>query len=79
MGAASLYLFGSTAHNCAKPQSDIDVFIDPVTTRPFTLVELVRIRDYLSKKLDASVDLTTRNSLHPKLRGSIQASAVKVF
>ena len=78
-GAASLYLFGSTNHNRAKPHGDIDIFSDPVTTRPFTLMELLRIRDYLTKELDAPVDLTTRSSLHPKLRGSIQASAVKVF
>lgn len=79
MGAASLYLFGSTARNKATTDSDIDIFIEPVKDRPFSLVDLVRMKAFLRRSLQRDVDLTTRRSLHPLLRRSIQKSAVKIF
>ncbi|CFX04324.1 conserved protein of unknown function [Candidatus Filomicrobium marinum] len=79
MGAASLYLFGSTARDKARSDSDIDIFIEPVKNRPFSLVDLIRMRDFLRRSLGSDVDLTTRRSLHPALRKDIHRSAVKVF
>ena len=32
-GAQSLYLFGSTSRNEARPESDVDVFVDPDYSR----------------------------------------------
>jgi predicted nucleotidyltransferase len=34
-GVAALYLFGSHARDEASPNSDVDVFIDPASDRPF--------------------------------------------
>jgi uncharacterized protein len=78
-GAAAAYLFGSTARNEALPASDIDVFIDIQPNRKFSLLDLIGIQNYLEDELGTAVDLTTRDSLHPKLRADIEREAVRVF
>jgi uncharacterized protein len=77
-GATSLYLFGSMARNEATASSDVDLFIDYDPER-FSFVELIRLRKKLSDLLGRSADLTTRNGLHPLLRQSIEAEAIKVL
>jgi predicted nucleotidyltransferase len=78
-GATSLYLFGSAVRDEAKPNSDIDLFIDYDPKRKFSLVDLVGIKYMLEDELGIEVDLTTRDSLHPMLRKVIEQSAVRVF
>jgi predicted nucleotidyltransferase len=78
-GATSLYLFGSTVRDEAETGSDLDLFIDYDSTRKFSLVDLVGIKLFLEEKLGVDIDLTTRDSLHPALRGDILGSAVRVF
>ena len=78
-GATSLYLFGSCARNEAKPDSDIDLFVDYDPARRFSLVDLAAVQSLLEDRLTAKIDLTTRDSLHPLLRDGIERSAVRVF
>lgn len=78
LGATSLYLFGSTARGEATENSDVDLFIDYDPER-FSFVELIRLREHLSKVLGHPADLTTREGLHPLLRSAIEAEAIKVF
>jgi predicted nucleotidyltransferase len=79
MGAKSLYLFGSTARGRARSDSDIDIFIEPEKGRPFSLVDLATMQEFLRRSLQHDVDLTTRRSLHPMLRDDIRRSAIKIF
>jgi len=79
LGATSLYLFGSVARDEAKTKSDLDLFIDYDPDGKFSLLELVGIKLLLEDKLGVSVDVTTRDSLHPMLRADIEHSAVRVF
>ncbi len=79
LGATSLYLFGSTARDEARDESDVDVFIDYEHGTGFSLVELVGIKYHLEDRLGVSVDITTRDSLHPLLKTCIEASAERVF
>lgn len=78
LGATSLYVFGSTARGEAAADSDVDLFVDYDPER-FSFVELVRLRERLSEVLGHPADLTTREGLHPMLRPTIEAEAIKVF
>ena len=78
MGATALYLFGSAARDEASPTSDIDLFID-YDDGHFSLVHLVGIKQLLEEAMKVDVDITTRDSLHPRLREAIENSAVRVF
>lgn len=79
LGAASVYLFGSTARNDAGPQSDVDIFIDYKPRSRFSLIELSAIQRFLTERLSVPVDVTTRDSLRPSLREGIINSAIRVF
>ena len=79
LGATSLYLFGSTARNEAAQGSDLDLFVDYDPHGRFNALDLVDIKLMLEAELGISVDVTTRDSLHPMLRGDIERSAVRVF
>src|SRR5947208_9491212 len=47
LGATSLYLFGSTARDEARDDSDIDLFVDYDSER-FSFVELIQMRERIS-------------------------------
>jgi predicted nucleotidyltransferase len=79
LGATSLYLFGSFARDRAKNNSDLDLFVDYDPAKKFSLLDLVGIKLLLEDKLGMAVDVTTRDSLHPRLREDIEKSAVRVF
>jgi uncharacterized protein len=79
LGALSLYLFGSTARDEARVESDVDLFIDYDREGRFNAFDLLDLRAALEEKLGASVDLTTRDGLHPKLRAGIVDQAIKIF
>jgi hypothetical protein len=78
LGVLSLYLFGSTARDEAREDSDIDLFIDPDFER-LGFVELFRLEERLSQALGHFVELTTRKGLHPLMRADVEREAVKVF
>lgn len=79
LGATSLYLFGSVARDEAGGESDVDLFIDYDLERRFSLVDLASIKLFLEDALAAEVDVTTRDSLHPRLKDKIETSAIRIF
>jgi uncharacterized protein len=79
MGATSLYLFGSVGDSTADAASDLDLFIDYDPTGRFNAFDLVGIKQFLESELGIDVDVTTRDGLHPMLRGDIERSAIRVF
>jgi uncharacterized protein len=78
-GATSLYVFGSTVRNEARPDSDLDLFIDYDREGRFNAFDLVGIKQFLEHELGMHVDVTTRDGLHPMLRADIERAAVHVF
>jgi hypothetical protein len=78
-GAEAAYLFGSTARGESREDSDLDVFIDVAPGRKFSLIDLAGMHAFLVDAIGIEIDLTTRNSLHPKLRDQIESEAVRIF
>ena len=79
LGATALYLFGSTARDEARPDSDIDVFVEYDPEAHFTLFDLVGIKLALEDSLGGTVHIATRDGLHRRLRKRIEASAIQIF
>jgi uncharacterized protein len=79
LGVTALFLYGSTARDEAEPGSDIDIFIDTDGRSRFSLFDLMEIKHVLEDETGMPVDVATRDGLHPRLRGRIEKSAVRVF
>jgi uncharacterized protein len=79
MGATALYLYGSTARDEAGVTGDLDLFIDYDRRGRFNALDLVGIKIFLEESLHLPVDLTTRDSIHPRLRDDIVHSAIRIF
>lgn len=77
-GASSLYLYGSTRHDAARPDSDVDLFLDRDPARPFGFLELTGLEAFLEDLLETRVDIATRTSLHPALKEAIERDAIRV-
>lgn len=78
-GLASLALFGSFARNDARPDSDVDVLVDIAADVPFSLVDLVAVKDFLEDRLGRPVDVVTKNGLEPLIRERVLRDAETVF
>ncbi|MBA4271341.1 MAG: DNA polymerase III subunit beta, partial [Methylobacterium sp.] len=59
-GAQAAFLFGSTARGESRDDSDLDVFIDVVPGRKFSLIDLAGMHAFLVDALGIEIDLTTR-------------------
>lgn len=78
LGASRLFLFGSVAKNQARADSDVDLFFDFDDPR-FSLIELVALNERVAELLHVRADVMSRGSIHPRLRASIESSALQVF
>ena len=79
-GVAALYLFGSYARDEARPDSDIDVFVDPGTQDFYSLSHFVGAYDVLREAVpDRNIGYGTRNGLSKYIRLEVEQSAIRVF
>ena len=78
LGVEQLFLFGSTARDDAREDSDVDLFFDH-PRGALSLLRLMDVRDAAARILGRNADIMTRASLHPVLREQIEASALRVF
>jgi predicted nucleotidyltransferase len=78
LGVESLYLFGSTARDEARADSDVDLFFDYQEGK-FGLFDLMDVQEHASRILGRPADVMTRDSIHKVLRPRIEASALRVF
>jgi uncharacterized protein len=78
VGVTSLYVFGSTARDEARDDSDVDLFVDYEPGK-FGLFDLMDAQELAGRALGVRADVMTRDSLHPMLRRKIEESAVRVF
>lgn len=75
-GVTQLALFGSTARDEARDNSDVDILVSfdgPATSKRYFGVQF-----YLEDQLGCPVDLVTEKSLRPELRPFIEKEAIHV-
>ena len=75
-GVTRLALFGSTARNAARSDSDIDILV--AFDGPATSERYFGVQFYLEDLLGRPVDLVTEKALRPELRPFIEKEAVHV-
>ena len=78
LGVQHLFLFGSTARDDARPDSDVDLFFDYARGK-FGLYELMDVKDAAARILGRKTDIMTRDSIHKALRAQVEAEAVPIF
>ena len=78
-GVAALYLFGSHARGDGRPDSDIDVFVDPAPDKAFGFLPFMDAFETIQHAVGTNVDYGTRKGLHPLLRPDIEREAVRIF
>ena len=79
LGVARLRLFGSLARGEAGAESDVDVLIDVVPGRKFSLFDLGEVRVTLCELLGRDADAMISEDLRPEFRGRIASDLVEVF
>jgi len=75
-GVTQLALFGSTARDVAKRDSDVDILVafdGPATSKRYFGVQF-----YLEDLLGCPIDLVTEKALRPELRPHIEREKVNV-
>jgi predicted nucleotidyltransferase len=72
----SIEIFGSYVHGEQSEKSDLDLLIE--FSQPYSLWELLDVKEFLSKKLRLKVDLVPKDSIKPMLKEQILQEAVPV-
>jgi predicted nucleotidyltransferase len=75
-GVTQLALFGSTARDTARMDSDIDILV--AFEGPATSERYFGVQFFLEDLLGCSVDLVTEKALRAELRPFIEREAVRV-
>lgn len=75
-GVLSLHLFGSTARDQARPDSDLDLLVS--FDSPTTAEKLFGLQFFLEDELQMKVDLVTEKALRPAFRPYVERDAVAV-
>lgn len=79
-GIAALFLFGSRARDEAGPDSDVDLFIDPVDEQSFGLAAFDETYALVERAFpDIPVGYSTRDGLVPVFRPYIEREAIRIF
>ncbi|HRO03140.1 MAG TPA: nucleotidyltransferase family protein [Terricaulis sp.] len=75
-GVARIAVFGSTARDAARADSDIDLLVEFAPGRTPDLFAFAGLKLELEERLGAPVDLFTPDSLHPGLRARIEPTLI---
>jgi predicted nucleotidyltransferase len=78
-GVVRLSLFGSTARDEARPDSDIDLLAAFDEAVPLSLLDVIRIENQLADLLGQPVDLIEEGTLRPGAQRNVDREAVRAF
>jgi len=75
-GVRRISLFGSTARDDARPDSDLDLLVEFAAGPTFD--SFMDLKFFLEDQLGRKVDLVTPDSLKPRMRPVVERQAVDV-
>ena len=78
-GVAHLALYGSRARGDANARSDLDVLIETVPGRRFSLLNLSGVGLAIEDAVGIPSQITLRRSLDPKFAARIRDDLIEVF
>jgi predicted nucleotidyltransferase len=78
-GIVRLSLFGSTARNEARTDSDIDLLAAFDDAHALSLLDVIGIENRLSDLLGQPVDLIEEGTLRPRVLRSVSREVVRAF
>ena len=78
-GIVSLALFGSAARSENTERSDIDLLAAFDERVPLSLLDVVRLENFLGDLLDRKVDLVEERVLKARLRRNVEKDLVRAF
>ena len=78
-GIQHVAIFGSTARGDDRPGSDVDIAVDIVPGKPFSLIRLEDTRLLLEDALGQPVDIGEVGQFRPQVRASFERERVMVF
>lgn len=74
----SLAVFGSVIHGEQNQESDVDILVEFEPDARIGLFKFIKLRNSLSELLGCSVDLVTKDALHPALKDKILTESIYV-
>ena len=77
MNIKRMAVFGSRARGDARPDSDVDILIEP-SSNTMTFFDMAGIQHSIEDEISVSVDLLTFDSIHPRLKKRILSEAKDV-
>ena len=78
-GIVRLSLFGSTARDEARADSDVDLLAAFDGARSLSLLDMIGIENRLADLLGQPVDLIEEGTLKPRAREDVSREAVRAF
>jgi predicted nucleotidyltransferase len=78
-GVLRLSLFGSTARDEARPESDIDLLAAFDDAQRLSLLDMIGIENRLADLLGGPVDLVEEGTLKPRARQNVSREVVRAF
>ncbi|NHV06199.1 MAG: nucleotidyltransferase family protein [Thaumarchaeota archaeon] len=67
-GVKKIGVFGSYVRGEEKEESDLDVLVEFEESKSLSLLDFIRLENYLSDELGIKVDLVEKDSLKPRIR-----------
>ncbi len=77
-GIKEIGVFGSYVRGKQRRQSDVDLLVEFEESSNLTLLDFVRLEDYLSDLLGIKVDLVEKHVLKPRIGKHVLAEVVNV-
>jgi predicted nucleotidyltransferase len=78
-GVSSLYIYGSYARDEARPDSDVDVFVEFDDATPLNFADYMDVYHIVQEAVGVEVDYGTRAGIVEFYRPTIETESIRVF